>query len=142
MLRPRAAHSPVIAVCGVALLALSGCTSAKTVTVAGKLVLPPKVKVAETDSVTVTFVRQDDPAAPGASATASPTGLTFEAAVQPGKYKISVRVQAYSGMKDSQQREKELTQQMASAPTMSYEVTSDAKQSITIDLVKGAVTKN
>jgi len=141
MLRPRA-HSPVVAVCGLALLTLSGCTSAKTVTVDGKVVLPPKVKLAETDSITITFAREDDPSAGGGSATASPPGLTFETAIHPGKYKVSVRVQAYAGMKDSQKRERELTQQMASAPTMSYEVTGDAKQSITIDLVKGTVTKN
>src|SRR4051794_18198530 len=136
------ARAPVV-VCGLTLLTLSGCTSSsKTVTVDGKVVLPPKIKVAETDSITVTFAREDDATAPGASATASPTALTFEANVRPGKYKVSVRVQAYAGMKDSQQRERELTQQMASAPNMSYEVTGDARQSITIDLVKGTVTKN
>jgi len=121
---------------------LSGCTSAKTVTVTGKVVLPPKVKVAETDSITVTFVREDDPSASGGSAAASPPGLTFETNMRPGKYKVSVRVQAYAGMKDSQNRERELAQQMASAPTLSYEVTGDARQSITIGLVKGTVTKN
>jgi len=142
MLRSRA-RSPVVALCGLALLTLSGCTtSSKTVVVDGKVVLPPKIKLAETDSITITFAREDDPSAPGGAATASPTTLTFEANIRPGKYKVSVRVQTYAGMKDSQQRERELTQQMASAPTMSYEVTGDAKQSITIDLVKGTVTKN
>jgi hypothetical protein len=141
MFRSRA-RSQVVAACGLALLTLSGCTSAKTVTVDGKVVLPPKVKVSETDSITVAFTREDDATAPGGTATASPTGLTFEANVPPGKYKISVRVQAYAGMKDSQKRERELAQQMASAPTLSYEVTGDARQSITIDLVKGTVTKN
>src|SRR5262245_15945875 len=93
---------------GLFVVLLAGCgSSAKPVTVTGKLVLPKQVKLAETDSVIVTFT-PEEATKPGGTGTVNPKDLTFTASVPPGKYKVSVTFQPYAGEKDSAQREREL----------------------------------
>jgi len=130
----------------VVVLVLSGCGSVKPVKVSGKLVLPAGVKLVDTDSVMVYFTPENDPTATGGAATVNPTSLTFETTVPAGKYKVGVTAQAYPGMKESPQREKELSQRFGTfgvtTTALHYEVTKDANQSITIDLPQGMVKKN
>lgn len=143
-------HSPLArlgfgAVFAVALVLLSGCGgSSKGVTVSGKLVLPAKVKVVETDSINVTFVPEDAATGKSAAATVNAKDLTFTGEVLPGKYKVGVTVTPYAGMKDAEARAKELTQQLgafaSNTTSLRYEVTSSSGQTITVDLTKPAVT--
>jgi hypothetical protein len=138
----------IVAVCGLPLLFLTGCGSQKTVKVSGKLVLPSQIKLADNDSVMVTFTPDEDIKAQGGSGTVSPSALTFDAAVPPGKYKVSVTIQSYPGAAENKQRSQELTKfsttySLKSTP-LRYEVTAEANQAITIDLSKppGTITKN
>jgi hypothetical protein len=137
----------LIALGSLFVLLLAGCgKSGKTVTVTGKLVLPQKAKLAESDSVIVTFLPEDNPTAPGGTANVNPKDLTFSLAVPPGKYKVSVTFQPYPGEKDSEQRTKELNQHVGmfsrDATALRHEVGSEPNQAITIDLVKSTITKN
>jgi hypothetical protein len=127
-----------------ALAVLSGCGgSKKTVTVSGKVVMP-KVKLMDTDSITVTFTPEDNPTAPGGTSSVSPKDLAFSVNVAPGKYKVAVTVQGYPGEKGSDKRDSEFANYFGKYGTgvtpLRYEVTSDPNQSITIDLAKGAIS--
>ena len=120
------------------LILVSGCDSGKGVTVSGKLILPRNMKLAETDSVSVTFIPEDNAKAGGAVATVNPSTLTFDTAVKPGKYKVAVTVQPYAGTPDSDKRGRAFSDALgmysAGGSALSYEVTSDSKQSIVIDV--------
>jgi hypothetical protein len=139
------ARHRVVAAASLALVLILGCGGAKPVSVSGKLVFPAKVKVADTDSISVTFVPEDGGAGKGAVASVNAKDLTFTGDVLPGKYKLGVAVQPYAGMKDTEARTKELDKVLgqfgATATSLRYEVTNDAGQSITIDLAKGTVSK-
>lgn len=141
---PSLARHRLVAAASLALVLVLGCGGGKTVTVSGKLVLPPKVKLAETDSIAVTFAPEDKDGK-SASATVSPKDLTFNAQVPPGKYKIGVTVQPYAGTKDAEARTKEINAVIgsfdAAATALRYEVTAESTQSVTIDLAKGTVSK-
>lgn len=128
------------------LLFLVGCGGgAKTVPVNGKLVLPAKVKLEDTDSISVSFVPED--AANGKSGIASLNAkdLAFTVNLQPGKYKVAVAITPYSGTKNADARaavlNKELGMFNPNSTSLRYEVTSDPGQSITVDLAKSAVSK-
>jgi len=132
-------------------LFLPGCAGSKGVPVKGKLVLPPNVKLAEKDLVTVTLVPEAKDT-PGATGKVSHTDQTFELTigpkkgVSPGKYKVAVSLQPYPGEPGSDVRTKGLAsinKKYSSEKTpLTCEVTSDPNQSITVDLAKSKVTKN
>jgi hypothetical protein len=141
----------VLAAAALCLLALAGCGT-KGYTVTGKLALPQNVKLAPDDSVTILFV-SEDPKEKGSSsaATFSAADSSFVAkgpegkGMSPGKYKLVVQINPYSGKPDSDQRAKQFSgynsaYDMANTK-LNYEVTKDSSQSITIDLTKGTVTK-
>ena len=138
--------SRLLASCSLALVVLTGCTSEKKVTVSGKLVLPAGVTLVENDSVQIIFARDDDPTKSGGAATVNPADLSFTSTMSPGKYKIGVTFQPYPGMKESEVRAKQLSQRVGmysvEATALRYEVTTDAKQTITINLAQGTVSKN
>lgn len=128
------------------LFTLAGCDgSGSRRTVSGKVILPPGMKLADNDSVTIAFI-------PEAKDVKTPIvdvakDLTFKTNdTVPGKYKITFAAQAYAGEKGFEQRSAafERVNKNFSAETtkLSYEVTQDPQQSITIDLAKGTVTKN
>jgi len=134
----------------VCLLILSGCGGKKGVTVNGKLV-PGNLKLAETDSVEISF----SPEAPGGKAASGmakgndPSFVVNSAdgkGVEPGKYKVGVRIQPYMGSAGAAGRASALEKiNKDYDPTktkLTYEVTGDATQSITVDLAKGTVTKD
>jgi hypothetical protein len=130
------------------LLALAGCGQ-HGATVKGTVVLPPQVKLEENDSLIVILVPEGEnsvaspsPVKPDLSfVSMGPTGK----GVPPGKYKITVSLTPYMGSPEAEKRKPSLdpiNKQYDSAHTkLSYEVTSDPQQSITIDLAKGTVTK-
>ncbi len=130
--------------CAVALFALAGCGGPKVVEVSGKLVLLPNTKLTDTDSVNLVFSAQESGGA-GAQVTLN-KDLTFTAKAQPGKYKIAVTVSAYPGEKDSEKRiaafQKAYEVFALENTKLTYEVTSDAMQNITIDLAQGRAAKN
>ena len=141
---PALARPRLVAAASLALLLLLGCGSAKPVTVTGKLILPGKVKVAESDSLSVVFVPEDSAKGKSGTATVNPQDLTFSGQVLPGNYKVAVTVTPYAGMKDTDARTELLEKQMgafsSTSTSLRYEVTKEASQSITVDLTKPSVT--
>ncbi len=146
---PPLARYRLVAAAVLALGLLAGCGSAKPVTVTGKLVLPAKLKIQETDQISITFFPEDGDVkntagGKSASGTVNPKDLTFTASVLPGKYKIGVGVTPYAGMGDEQKRTEIIDGMLgafnATATPLRYEVTSAASQSITIDVPKSTVT--
>jgi hypothetical protein len=136
-------RSLLVAAC-LALLLVTGC-SERTVTVDGKVVLPPAIKLAKDDAVSITFL----PEAPGKKAVTanfSTTDSTFVAnGLTTGKHKITAKFDPYPGLPDSAKRlaafegiNKKFDQ--TNSP-LNYEVSNEAKQSITIEFDKGTVTK-
>lgn len=139
------ARPKLVAATALALLLLVGCGGAKSVTVNGKLVMPKDVKLAETDSIVVTFTPEDAAKGKGATATVSPNELTFSLNAIPGQYKVAVAVQAYAGEKGSEKRSEMLANKLgkydAANTGLRHEVTSDDPQTVTIDLAAGTVAK-
>lgn len=130
--------------CAVALFTLTGCGGPTVVEVTGKLVLLPNTKLAEDDSITLIFSSQESGGA-GASVTLN-KDMTFTAKAKPGKYKIVVAVSAYPGSKDSDKRtasyKKNYDAFLLENTKLTYEVTSESPQNITIDLAQGRAAKN
>lgn len=131
------------------LLVFAGCGgSKKGPTIKGTVVLPPNVKLAENDSATITFAGSGE----GTKQFATPINvadLTFQASgptgkgVIPGEYKIAVRLQPYAGGKSQHKPACDAINDKYSSgnSNLSYKVTEDPEQSITVDLTKGTVTK-
>lgn len=132
------------------LLVSAGCGggSKKGTVLKGTVVLPPNVKLEENDSATISFV----PAAGAGEQFAvaiKPSDLTFEASgptgkgVTPGNYKITIRLQPYKPGESQEKRVFDAISRKYDAgnSNLSYTVTEEPKQSITIDLTKGTVTK-
>jgi len=142
MLRPRLA---LLAVC---LLALAGC-GAKGTPVKGKLVLPSGVTLLPDDSVTVLFSSETEKGTSAPSMFNASDG-TFVCngpegkGLVPGKYKIAVTILPYAGM-DNDKRKAVLEPYNEAyrldKTSLTYEVTKDADQSITIDLAQAKVSK-
>jgi hypothetical protein len=151
MLRHSFPHRLLLPVLAFGVLALSGCGTSG-VPVKGKLVLPSGYTLQETDSVQVNF-QPDSGKGKAATATVNAKDGTFDLVsggaakgVAPGKYKVIVQITPYAGMTDSIKRasafESLNRKYDQAASTLTYEVTAGAPQEITIDLAKGAVTKN
>lgn len=127
---------------------LAGCGGPKPVSVSGKIVMPDKVKVVDTDTITLVFNPEDGTSGASDNATASAKDLTFKASIKPGKYKVSVNVQAYAGQggpKDSRERPKELAQAFGGfspgSTPLRCEVTGEPNQTFTVDLNAKTVGK-
>jgi hypothetical protein len=133
------------------LFVVSGCgssTKGKGATLKGTVVLPSNVKLQQNDMAAISFV----PEADGGQAFTSQintTDLSFVVQAVPGKnltagkYKISFRFQAY---KPGESKEKKIFEGMnakydSTKSKLSYDVTEEPQQSITVDLNKGTVTK-
>lgn len=150
MLRTRR-FLPLLTAAFVCLLASSGCGGKKVVNVTGKLILPPGIKLDKTDIVQLSFVPEDSKATAGA-VKPTPPDLSFVVkdsagkGIVAGKYKVTVKFDAYPGMADSQKRNeifKQINQNYTLLKSkLTYEVTQDPEQAVTVDLTKGTVTKN
>jgi len=133
------------------LLAVTGCGGTAPVPVKGKLVLPQGYNLVETDNVQITFQPEDETGRGGTAEVNAKDG-TFVAnsasrkGVIPGKYKIAVKITPYPGMKESKERQPAfdtLNKSFDVAKSkLSCEIAPGAEQTLTIDLGKGAVTKN
>lgn len=128
-------------------LALAGC-GGPTGSNVSVTVVSPKMKLEETDNIAVTFT--PDGSGEPATATGSFKELPLVASrsnkpgVIPGKYKLTVVITPYAGMAkaDRVQYIKDFNKGFdASASKLTYEVTADPNQSITIDLGANTVTK-
>jgi len=136
-LRPLA----VAALCGAV---LAGCTPSGT-TVSGKVVTPANLKLGPNDSLTILFHPEDPANTKSVLGVYAPADNTFVAKeIMPGKYKIQVQMQGYTNTPDAVQKHMEKLSSTYSreATPLKYEVVNDPKQSITIDLDKGTVTKS
>src|SRR5439155_23373531 len=123
-----------------------GCSGKKGIVVKGKVVLPAGVQLDKNDSVSVRIVPEskDKSGKGGASAGVNVSDLTFTLKdVAPGKYKAGATFSTYGSTKQHEAEFKKLNEKYdpeGSSP-LTYEVTSDSEQSITIDLAAGKVTK-
>ena len=110
----------------------------------GKLVMLPGYKLSETDSVSLTFAPEGQDG--GAKAATLAKDMSFTIQLLPGKYKVAFSVSAYPGEKGSEKRSeaflKKLSAFSTDKTTLTYEVTSDSVQNVTVDLAHGAVEKN
>lgn len=128
------------------LVVLTGCGESR-VALEGKVNFPPSLKFADNDQFEVRFFSPESPTKGGAaSGKAKDANFTVNN-VPAGKYKVAVRVTPYPGEKGSESRAKLLEENLnkkydAKSTPLTYDVTSDAKQSVTIDLTKNSVTKN
>jgi hypothetical protein len=126
------------------LLLIGGC-SKKPVTLTGKLVLPPNIKLHDTDNVQINFAPVEV-GEPNAGAAFTKSDMSFVCKnITPGKYKVSVMLSIYKGTPDSEKREYEFkmfNKTHSQDMNLNFEVTSDPEQSVTIDLVNGKVKKN
>ncbi|MCI0465270.1 MAG: carboxypeptidase-like regulatory domain-containing protein [Gemmataceae bacterium] len=110
--------------------------------------MPDNVKLTDKDSATVGLVPVDKTAKGSTSGPISPGDGSFTLKdVPPGKYNVTVSLQGYPGDKDSAKRDQlfaplNKAYGAAGKKQLSYDVTSDPNQSITIDLKNGSVTKS
>ncbi len=134
----------LVAVVGLALLCLAGCTS-RSITVKGKLILPGKTKLGTNDTVNIVFMPEGE----GKKASAgifNAADSTFVAKdVTPGKNRIEVKLTPYMGDPSETKREtayEALNSKFGGGTSpLQYDVTNDPEQNITVDLDKGTVTK-
>lgn len=129
----------------IGLLSLGGCGGQKPIKLAGQLKLPPNTSLVETDSVQISFSREDA-AKGGTVATVNVKDMSFEIKdIVPGKYKIGVSITPYAGEKGSEKRApafEALNKTFApTASLLSLEVTADSVQSIVVDMAAGSVSK-
>jgi hypothetical protein len=129
------------------LVALSGCGDGTVATnkLSGKLILPPGVKVAETDSIMVTLTPTEGDKG-GGSGTVNAKDLTFSnVKVAPGKYKVLVNFSPYQGEPGSDKRVAafEMVNKAYDLKNSKIicEVGTEKEQSVVIDMAKGSATK-
>jgi hypothetical protein len=133
-------------VLGTCLLLLAGCGGTRTVNVSGKLNLPDNLKLVSDDAVNVILVPVDSGAKANNYTAKVENDHTFICrSVVPGKYKVTANFEAYPGKPGSAQRNENFkilnkTFDKNNSP-LTYEVSGDAEQSITIDLTSKTVTK-
>lgn len=134
------------------LLVVAGCgggAGKKAAVLKGKVILPSNIKLGESDSASINFNPETE-GDPNLTAVVNPVDLTFTATgvkgkgTPPGNYKISVVLQPYTpGVSPLRQACDELNNRYSDGSTpLSYNLTEEPQQSITIDLSKGTVTKN
>jgi hypothetical protein len=126
---------------GIGLLFVAGC-SEQTVNLSGKLVLPSKIKLVESDAVTLAFAPEGT-AGKAAIGLVSNGDQTFTVKdITPGKYKITFGVTPYPDQKKRIPLVEPLNTKFdMKASPLKYEVTAEPNQSITIDLEKGTVER-
>jgi hypothetical protein len=123
-------------------LFLCGC-GAKTATVKGTLALPPEVKVAKDDSVSIGFVPEVK--GPTVSATFNPSDNSFIAQNLPaGKYKVAVSISPYMGAPGTEKRAEWLQTNLnavfdAAMTPLKVDVPAGGEKTVTIDLAAKAV---
>jgi hypothetical protein len=132
-------------------LFLVGCSGNKGVNVQGKLILPQNVTPGEKGVVRITFVPEDSNGKAAVGKYSAKDGsfvanMTPGKGIRPGKYKIAVHVTPYNREEANEQaaalRQLNNAYADATGSKLSYEVTREPTQSITIDLTAGTVTKN
>lgn len=126
---------------------INGCSGESSVTVNGKINLPKKIVLKETDSVQVTLAPEAK-ATGGAATDADVKTLSFKLdnSLAPGRYKVAVRIEPYSGEPGNEGRARQFEFLINSKyglqnTPLSIEIDSEPEQSIVIDLEKGNVTK-
>jgi hypothetical protein len=143
----------------VVLLSLTGCFGPKPVEVRGKVILAKTLTAtlvgadqgqgkeeAGQDSLVLTFLKEGDDKP--VSVSVHPKELTFESkAIVPGKYKVGFRIGLYAMPGPGTQKRLLEVQLFNKAhevlsSKMTYEVTAESPQSITVDLTKEQVTRN
>jgi hypothetical protein len=142
----------LLLVFGIVLLLASGCGPGQGTTVTGKLVLPKDAVLESDDYVQISFL-PEGAGGKSASGPVNATDLSFtinsaeSQGVRPGKYKVSLQITPYQGKPTSVKRTQHFNdginkQFSATTTRLSYEVTAGADNNITVDLVKGTVSKN
>lgn len=133
------------------LVAFVGCGDGVTRSEVKVNITSSKVKLEETDSISVGFTPEGEGEIAMASGsarelplTANPSGKEAQG-VAPGKYKLTVAITPYAGMSQPghDQAVQELSNRFdATNSKLTYEVAAGKQQTITIDLDAGTVTAN
>jgi len=136
---------------GLVTVALAGCGgAAKGNNVKATVVPPSTMKLEDTDEIAIAFVPTDGSASAAGSGNfkSQPIAITRTApgttGVVPGKYKITVKITPYAGMgkSDRTQKLEDFSKAYnAEATKLTYEVTGEPEQSISINLENSTVTK-
>jgi uncharacterized lipoprotein YajG len=134
---------------GFALIGLSllaGCTGGGMTSLSGKLVLPKDMKPSQNETVSIGFTPTDE-SATSAAAVYDRTDRSFVVKnIKPGKYTITVSILPYMGEKDTAKRkvayDKLNKAYDPKSSKLTYDVTTEPNQSITVDVDKGTVTKS
>ncbi|MCS7046880.1 MAG: hypothetical protein NZO58_11035 [Gemmataceae bacterium] len=139
-------HRIVLLGSSVALLCLIGCGGPSPVELTGKLVLPSEFKLVEDDTIELTLL-SETAGTKGAHPKVNYSDLTFASKeVLPGNYKVTLSITPYPGKPESEKRrpifEKFNKANDMKSTKITFEVTRDAKQSVTFDFVKGVAIKN
>lgn len=139
-------------VAALSMAGLCGCGSGKKgVELQAKLLLPGNIRLGEQASSTITFVPEDSKSesASGKYKTKDqpfPIDTSQGKGILPGKYKVTVQLNPYPGSEEAKTQANAVKSvngryNLEKTP-LSYEVTNDSKQAITIDLNKGTIQKN
>jgi hypothetical protein len=138
-------RTPVI-LCGLGALLLAGCSAQQGVAVSGKVIFPPSAKRQDNDTAQITFVPQETPTTgKTAGANIAADGSFVCKDVQPGKYKLVVNVTPYPGSADHAKRAAQFARLDQTYDEKHSKLVGDVtrgSQQITVDLVKGTVTKD
>jgi hypothetical protein len=137
--------SSFLFIVGVGLLVLPGC-GRSFATVSGTATLPKDVKITDKDLVQITFVPDAKGEKAGSAVfNASDSTIVCKDIVPGGKYKITAKIEPLVGGGDAATRAAEFAAfnkaYDAGSTKLVFQATDEWTQTITIDFVKGTVTK-
>ncbi len=148
----------VTSVMAVAVLAPIGCGGGKgsKIQFTGKLILPTGATIEKDDIAEVNFAPEEANGVAAEAKVSTDQSFTLKSALDrksgpmPGKYKVTVQIIPYDKNADPKDKAKQdrLNQlktlnekyNVKNSP-LTYTITSDNAQSVTIDLVKGTISK-
>jgi hypothetical protein len=128
---------------------ITGCSGETPVPVHGTVILPEGVTLGPEDSVHLTFVPTDETMKAGAARTKGPDN-SFDASIVggkgllPGTYKVAAKIEFYPGSTRDVQLVSYISEinsrYVQKGSKLTYTVTKDPGQSLTVDLKEGKIS--